>query len=70
MAFTKAVKFDEKGRIALMGPSGSGKSFTALEIAAFLAQMVGKRIAAVDTENRSLRKYASLYDFDVEEPRT
>jgi len=78
--FKKAVKFESKGRVALVGPAGSGKSFTALMIARMLVGPEGK-IAAVDTEHGSLSKYAhtmkcggpgvcedaSHHDFDVVE---
>src|ERR1700736_1352189 len=64
MQFTKAVKHEAKGRVALMGPSGSGKSYTMLLLARLLAGPGGK-IAAVDTEHGSLSKYADLFDFDV-----
>src|SRR5262249_26362772 len=52
------------GRTALVGPPGSGKSFTALTLSRLLAGPSG-RIAAVDTEHGSLSKYADLFDFDV-----
>lgn len=61
--FQKAVKYEAKGRVALIGPAGSGKSFTMLTLARLLAG-AGK-IAAVDTEQGSLSKYADLFDFDV-----
>jgi energy-coupling factor transporter ATP-binding protein EcfA2 len=64
--FKKAVKFEAKGRVALIGPAGSGKSYTSLVLAKLLAG--DKRIAAVDTEHGSLSKYADLFDFDVIEP--
>jgi energy-coupling factor transporter ATP-binding protein EcfA2 len=62
--FAKAVKYNAKGRVALTGPPGSGKSFTALVMARALAGPHGK-IAAIDTEHGSLSKYADLFDFDV-----
>ena len=62
--FKKAVKYEAKGRVALIGPAGSGKSFTGLTMARELAGADGK-IAAVDTEHGSLSKYADLFDFDV-----
>lgn len=62
--FAKAVKYEAKGRVALIGPAGSGKSYTALVLARLLAGPKG-RIAAVDTEHGSLSKYADLFDFDV-----
>lgn len=64
--FNKAVKYEAKGRVALIGPAGSGKSFTALTLARLLAGPNGK-IAAVDTEHGSLSKYADMFDFDVVE---
>lgn len=62
--FKKAVKYGAKARVALMGPAGSGKSYTMLELASLLAGSSGK-IAAVDTERGSLSKYADLFNFDV-----
>ena len=62
--FTKAVKYNAKGRVALIGPAGGGKSFTALVLARALAGPKGK-VAAIDTEHGSLSKYADLFDFDV-----
>jgi hypothetical protein len=74
--FKKAVKQKAKGRVALIGPAGSGKSFTGLRLARTLAGPTGK-IAAVDTEHGSLSKYAGspgvetdnlkAFDFDVME---
>ncbi len=62
--FTKAVKYNAKGRVALIGPAGGGKTFTALMLARALAGPGGK-IAAQDTEHGSMSKYADLFDFDV-----
>jgi hypothetical protein len=62
--FAKAVKYAAKGRTALVGPAGSGKSFTMLMLARALAGPTGK-IAAIDTEHGSLSKYADVFDFDV-----
>ena len=63
--FQKAVKYQAKGRVALIGPAGSGKSYTMLTLATLLAK--GGRIAAIDTEHGSLSKYADLFDFEVAE---
>lgn len=62
--FKKAVKKDARGRVALVGPAGSGKSFTMLKLARELAGPNGK-IAAIDTEHGSLSKYADIFEFDV-----
>ena len=50
--------------MALIGASGSGKTFSALSIASEL----GKKILVVDTEHGSASKYADLFEFDVVEP--
>jgi hypothetical protein len=59
--FTKATKASAKLRAALFGPSGAGKTFTALRIAAGL----GGAIAVIDTERGSASKYADRFSFDV-----
>lgn len=51
---------------AIMGPSGSGKSTAALRLARGLAGPTG-RIAAIDTERKSLSLYADITPFDVQE---
>lgn len=62
--FQKAIKRNAKLRLALCGPAGSGKSYSALAIASGLSD----KIAAVDTEQGSLSKYADLFSFDVVQP--
>ena len=61
MQFSKATKRQAHGRIALFGPSGAGKTFTALRV----AKGLGGRIALIDTERGSASKYADRFDFDV-----
>jgi hypothetical protein len=56
MTFIKAERKQVKAKIALTGPSGSGKTMSALLIAAG----IGKRIAVVDTENKSASLYAGM----------
>lgn len=58
--FRPAAKEAVKARIALTGPSGSGKSFTALTIATHLAD----KVAAIDTEKGRLREHARKFKFD------
>src|SRR5690242_4405779 len=53
--FTKATKHQAKGRLSLTGKSGGGKTFTALMIATHL----GGRVALIDTERGSAKKYAT-----------
>ena len=55
-AFQKATRKQTKLKIALTGPSGSGKTFSGLLIAAG----IGKKIAVVDTENKSASLYADM----------
>lgn len=52
--FKKAERRQVRLKIALTGPSGSGKTFSSLLIAA----AIGKRIAVIDTENKSASLYA------------
>jgi len=59
--FQKAVKYGALLRLALIGTSGSGKTYSALAIATGL----GLPIAFVDTERGSARKYADQFEFDV-----
>ncbi|MFF5206156.1 ATP-binding protein [Streptosporangium sp. NPDC000396] len=59
--FTTATKERAKARIALIGPTGSGKTYTALVTATGL----GERIALVDTEHGSAAKYADEFAFDT-----
>ncbi len=61
MVFKKATKKDSKLRLGLMGPAGSGKTYTALAV----AKHFGGRVAVIDSEHGSASKYADLFDFDV-----
>ena len=63
MTFKKATKAQLKLRMALSGPAGSGKTFTALTLAKWLAN--GQPVAVIDTERGSASKYADLFEFDV-----
>lgn len=63
MAFEKAVRKKTKLKIALVGPAGSGKTFSALR----LAKGMGSKIAFIDTERGSASLYSDLCEFDVNE---
>jgi hypothetical protein len=63
--FTKATKSKAKLRAAFFGPSGSGKTFTALRVAKGMADVLGSRVAVIDTERHSASKYADRFDFDA-----
>lgn len=64
--FKKAVKNQSKLRMALSGPSGAGKTLSALRMARGIVGPEGK-IAVCDTEQGSASLYADYYDFDVVE---
>lgn len=64
--FKKATKEQAKLRMAIHGPSGAGKTFSALSIATALVDN-GSRVALLDTERGSASKYADRFDFDVVE---
>lgn len=57
----KAVRESAKLRMALIGPPGSGKTWTALEV----ASGIGKKILLIDTEGRSSTWYADDFEFDM-----
>lgn len=64
MALKKAVKTESKLRMAIIGPAGSGKTYSALRIAKALAD--DKPIALFDTEHGSAAKYSDQFDFDTD----
>lgn len=66
MSFKKATKAQSKLRMALIGPAGSGKTYSALSVGSAL----GGKIAVVDTERGSASKYADKFSFDVKELTT
>ena len=66
MAFIKAVKEQAKLRLAIFGPSGAGKTFTALRLAAGL----GGAIGCIDSERGRAKLYADRFDFAVLELNT
>lgn len=57
--FTPATREAVKARIALTGPAGSGKTFTALAIGTELAE----KIALIDTERGRALEYADRFSF-------
>jgi AAA domain len=61
--FAPAVKARLKARLALDGPTGSGKTWTALEFATVLAG--DGKIAVIDTERDSAKLYANRFTFDT-----
>lgn len=59
--FNRAERKKAFLKIAITGVSGSGKTYSALQ----LAQGLGGKIAMIDTENGSGELYSSLCDYDV-----
>lgn len=58
--FKPAAREAVKARIALHGPSGSGKSYTALMLATHLSD----KVCAVDTEKGRLKEHQRRFKFD------
>ncbi|MBG6112130.1 hypothetical protein IWX84_003026 [Flavobacterium sp. CG_9.10] len=70
MKLSKAERHQVKLRIGLSGPSGFGKTYSALLLAHGITNDWNK-IALIDTENKSASLYSHLGDFNVlslEEP--
>lgn len=63
MEFTKATKKRARLRMALIGPPGSGKTYTALTVGTNLVP--DGKVALIDTERGSASKYADRFDFQV-----
>jgi hypothetical protein len=59
--FKKAERKQAKLRLALAGPSGAGKTYSAL----LIAKGIGGKVAVLDTEKGSASLYSDLMDFDV-----
>lgn len=67
MAFVKASKIKRKLRLALCGPTGAGKTYSALAIASHLGKDgAPPKIAVFDSEN-SASLYSSIFPFDVDD---
>jgi hypothetical protein len=63
--FVPAVKEQVHLRVAVTGPPGSGKTWVALQMATAIVKAEGGKIAVIDTEGRSARRYAGIFKFDV-----
>lgn len=59
--FQKATVTQAKARLAIIGSSGSGKTWTSLAVGTKL----GDRVALIDTEHGSASKYAREFAFDT-----
>ena len=68
MTFQKAEKKGIRLRMALLGPTGSGKTYWMLKILQELSRRNGNHVPAViDSERGSAKKYADIFPFDVSE---
>lgn len=63
--FRKAERSQVFLKDAITGPTGSGKTFSALRLAFGLVADTEKRVAFLDTENDSASLYSDQFDFDV-----
>ena len=61
--FKKAERKQAKLRLCLTGPSGSGKSYSALQVAKGLSP--NGKIAMLDSENGSGELYSDIADYDI-----
>ncbi len=64
MSFQKAKREKIWIKVLCAGPSGAGKTYTALRLAMGIAKKMGKKVAAIDTENGRIRYYANEFNFD------
>lgn len=69
--FARATRKQSKLRLAIDGPAGAGKTYTALRIAHVIAAAEGGRVAVLNTESGAVQKYVGEapdgvpWDFDV-----
>lgn len=67
MAFEPATRGPIFGRIALLGVKGAMNTYAALVFGSFLARMMGKSLAVIDSGGgRYTDKYTDLFSFDRE----
>lgn len=61
MGFRRAERKKAKLRLGIVGPAGSGKTYSSL----LVAKGLGGKVAVIDTENGSGDLYAHLMEYDV-----
>lgn len=75
ITFQKATKANLKARLAIDGPTGSGKTFTSLEVGCYLAAKATldagmeampakRRVVFIDSERGSGTTYSDEFDYD------
>jgi len=57
MPFQRATREQNRLRMTINGPAGSGKTYTGLSIASVISHSIAKPWAAICTERGSIRKY-------------
>jgi hypothetical protein len=62
--FNKAIRQQVPLLIGLVGPSGVGKTFSALRLARGIQRVTGGRIKGIDTEHKRMSHYSDDFDFD------
>ena len=67
MGFKKAVKQQGRLRCAMFGPSGAGKTYSALAIATGIVSVTKGKIALIDSERSTAAKYADRFLFDTDD---
>lgn len=60
---TQAARAEVPLLIGIMGPSGGGKTYSALRLATGIQQVAGGDIAVIDTESRRALSYAEKFKF-------
>ena len=61
---TKAKRVALPVLMALSGPTGSGKTYSALRLAAGIQRVAGGKVGFLDTESRRALHYADEFDFE------
>ena len=60
----KAVRSEVPLLIGLMGPSGGGKTYSALRLAKGIQKIFPGNIIGIDTESNRMKHYADIFDFN------
>lgn len=61
---SKAVRDKVPLLMGIVGPTGTGKTFSALRLAKGMQSVRGGRVLGIDTESKRMKHYADYFDFD------
>lgn len=64
IVFKKAVRKAVPMLMGIVGPSGTGKTYSALRVASGMQKIMGGRIKVIDTEFDRALQYSDYFDFD------